>query len=129
MAGREISQELIKRRKESCRKILDVSKKIRYVGIMNKFGRTLAGQLREDVTPLFQPEEARNENFLETMRNELRKNFETSIGKTEYTYTENQKVKILTLSDEDNFYYITIDKDTEDNEVKTIIKTTKALIG
>jgi hypothetical protein len=129
MAGREISQEEIKRRKESCRKILDISKKIRYIGMMNKFGRTLAGQLREGVTPLFQPEEARNENFLETMRNELRKNFETSIGKTEYTYTENQKVKILTLSDEDNFYYITIDKDTEDNEVKTIIKTTKALIG
>ena len=129
MASRELSQERIKENKEKCHKILNLSSKIRYVGIMNKFGRTLAGRLRKDVTPLFQPDEARNENFLEAARNELRKNFEKSIGKTEYTLTENEKVKILTLPNAFNFYYVTLDKETEDQEVKRIIDQIRMIIG
>src|ERR671927_277821 len=89
--------------KEKCNGILAISAHIRYAGIMNRFGRTLAGGLRKGVVPLLKPDEARNQ---------LRRNFEKSIGGTEYTFTENQKVKILTLSSENYFYYITMDKDT-----------------
>lgn len=107
--------------KEKCNGILAISAHIRYAGIMNKFGRTLAGGLRKGVVPLLKPDEARNEYFIEATRNQLRKNFEKSIGETEYTFTENQKVKILTLSSENYFYYITMDKDTPAIEVTRII--------
>jgi hypothetical protein len=130
VTGLESSREETKKYKMDCRTILGLSPNIRYVGIINRFGRTLVGQLRKDVTPLFKTDEARNEFFIEATRNQLRKNFESSIGRTEYTFTENEKVKILTLSNEtNNFYYITFDKDTTSQDVGTIIEMIKRLAG
>ena len=44
------------------------------------------------------------------------------------TLTENEKVKILTLSSEDHFYYITVDKETPINEVMKIAEDIKMLL-
>jgi len=115
--------------REKCNNILAISAHIRYAGIMNRFGRTLAGGLRKGVVPLLKPDEARNEYFIEATRSQLRRNFEKSIGKAEYTFTENEKVKILTLSSEDYFYYITMDKDTPAIEVTRVIDAAKKLVG
>ena len=115
--------------KQKCNNILAISTRIRYAGIMNKFGRTLAGGLRKGVVPLLKPDEARNEHFIEATRNQFRRNFEKSIGREEYTLTENEKVKILTMSSEDHFYYVTLDKETPINEVMKIIEETKTLVG
>jgi len=115
--------------KQKCNNILAISTRIRYAGIMNKFGRTLAGGLRKGVVPLLKPDEARNEHFIEATRNQFRRNFEKSIGREEYTLTENEKVKILTMSSEDHFYYVTLDKETPINEVMKIIEDTKTLVG
>jgi hypothetical protein len=114
--------------KEKCSSILAISPRIRYAGIMNKFGRTLAGGLRKGVVPLLKQDEARNEYFIEATRNQLRKNFERSIGRTEYTFTENEKVKILTIASEEHFHYITMDKDTPANEVIKIIEAARKQI-
>jgi hypothetical protein len=114
--------------KQKCSDVLAISPRIRYAGIINKFGRTLAGRLRKGVTPLLRPDEARNEHFIEATRNELRKNFEKSIGRAEYTFTENEKVKILTIAGEEHFYYITMDKETPANEVMEIIEEAKRLV-
>jgi hypothetical protein len=114
--------------KQECSNILAVSPRIRYAGIINKFGRTLAGGLRKGVVPLLKPDEARNEHFIEATRNQLRKSFEKSIGEEEYTLTENEKVKILTLSSEEYFYYITMDKETSTNDVIKIIDDIQKLV-
>ena len=114
--------------KEKCSSILAISPRIRYAGIMNRFGRTLAGGLRKGVVPLLKQDEARNEYFIEATRNQLRKNFEKSIGKTEYTFTENEKVKILTIASEEHFYYITMDKETPTGEVAKVIEAAKKLV-
>ena len=114
--------------KQECRNILAVSPRIRYAGIINKFGRTLAGGLRKGVVPLLKPDEARNEHFIEATRNQLRKNFEKSIGQELYTLTENEKVKIITMSSEEYFYYVTVDKETPTNEVMKIIYDVQKLV-
>lgn len=114
--------------RENCSSILAISPRIRYAGIMNRFGRTLAGGLRKGVVPLLKQEEARNEYFIEATRNQLRKNFEKSIGKTEHTFTENEKVKILTIASEEHFYYITMDKETPAGEVTKIVEAAKKLV-
>ncbi|HVX02262.1 MAG TPA: hypothetical protein VHA09_03845 [Nitrososphaera sp.] len=113
--------------REKCSSLLAISPRIRYAGVMNKFGRTLAGGLRKGVIPMLKPDEARNEYFIEATRNQLRKSFEQSIGRTEYTLTENEKVKIVTLTNADNFYYLTLDKDTPSAEVSQIIESAKQL--
>lgn len=114
--------------KQKCSNVLAISPRIRYAGIINKFGRTLAGGLRKGVVPLLRPDEARNEHFIEATRNQLRRSFEKSIGLAEYTFTENEKVKILTIAGQEHFYYITMDKDTSANEVMKIIEDVKKLI-
>jgi hypothetical protein len=115
--------------KKECTRVLALSPRIRYAGIMNKFGRTLAGGLRKGVIPLLKPDEARNEYFIEATRSQLRRNFEGSIGRAEYTFTENEKVKILTIAGDEHFYYITMDKDTPEHEVNKIIEDVKKLVG
>src|SRR5262245_9438279 len=114
--------------REKCNSILAISPRIRYAGIMNRFGRTLAGGLRKGVVPLLEQAEARNEYFIEATRNQLRKNFDQSIGKTEYTFTENEKVKILTMASEEHFYYITMDKETAASDVAKIIESAEKLV-
>jgi hypothetical protein len=115
----------IQNHREKCNQILAISSRIRYVGIMNRFGRTIAGGLRKGVVPLLKPDEARNEYFIEATRDQLRRTFEKSIGRTEYTFTENAKVKILTISGAENFYYITMDKETPAPEVTKIIESVR----
>jgi hypothetical protein len=114
--------------KQKCSNVLAISPRVRYAGIINKFGRTLAGGLRKGVVPLLRPDEARNEHFIEATRNQLRRSFEKSIGLSEYTFTENEKVKILTIAGQEHFYYITMDKDTSANEVMKIIEDVKKLV-
>ena len=128
MPGMEPSQEETQKNRQLCRDILALSPKIRYAGILNKFGRTLAGQLRKGVVPLLKPDESRNEHFIEATRDRLRKDFEASIGNTEYTFTENEKVKILTLSNETNFFYITFDKDIDNQEALKVIGLARKLV-
>lgn len=124
MSRPDAEQETRKYR-EKCNSILAISPRIRYAGIMNRFGRTLAGGLRKGVVPLLKQDEARNEYFVEATRNQLRKNFENSIGRTEYTFTENEKVKILTIASEEHFYYITMDKETPAADVLQIVEAAK----
>jgi hypothetical protein len=127
VAYENLSKDKINKYKDNCLTILSLSPKIRYVGIINNFGQTLAGQLRKGVVPLLKPDESRNEHFIEATRNRLRKEFESSIGKTVYTFTENEKVKVIVLSNETNFCYITFDKDTEFTDIMGIIQSTKKL--
>ena len=128
MPNRDQLHEATLKKREYCSKILSISPKIRYAAVMNEFGRTIAGQLRKDVVPLFTPDEARNENYIEATRNCLRKNFDKSIGKTTFTFTENEKVKILVISGETNFCYLTLDKDTKLTEVEPIVDSTRKFI-
>ncbi|SRR5579884_1908114 len=128
MSGRSQKPEDNQKYRENCGDILGISPKIRYAGITNKFGRTLAGRLRQGVIPLLKPDEARNEYFIEATRNELRRSFENSIGPTEYTITENGKVKILTVPSGNIFYYITLDKDTTPAEVSKIVDSVRKLV-
>ena len=47
--------------KNNCRKIISLSTSIRYVGIINEYGRTLAGILKNGVKPMFNRNQVRSE--------------------------------------------------------------------
>ena len=113
--------------KTNCKKILEVSPKIRYVGITNKFGRTIAGQLRIGITPLLKTEEMRNELFVHSMIYNIRKSYEKSIGETEFMFISNENVDILSFYVDELVYYMTIDKDIDKNELYSVIKQTKEI--
>jgi len=109
--------------KEQCLKILKISERIRYAGIINKFGRTLTGKLQNGVKPILTPEQARDERYIEAARRQLRKSLEVSIGKSIFTIEKNENVIFLLIPDvtQDIFYYITINKDTTLSEIGEIL--------
>lgn len=109
---------------DKCIAFLNISEKIRYVGIINRFGRTLSGKLRKNVKPLLSPEQAMNERFIEAMRQQLRNSFESSIGKTIFSVIKNELVTLVLVpskTSDDVLYYVTIDKDVPLDEINNII--------
>jgi hypothetical protein len=128
MEKRDSLKDAIQKNKEKCVKILSLSKRIRYVGMINDFGRTIAGKLRVGMVPLLNTEQAINDHFIEATRNNLRKTFYSVIGNAIYTLTEHEKVIMLTVPTDWGFYYITIDKETDYVEIREIIDKVLKLI-
>ena len=118
----QLAREESIRNKEKCHNILLLSQKIRYVGLINIFGRTVAGQLRPGLVPLLNVEQAINEHFIEATRNQLRKTFDSILGTTLYTLTVNEKVLTLTFPlQSGGYYYITLDNDIGRQELVKLI--------
>jgi len=117
--------------KEKCLSFLNISEKIRYVGIINKFGRTVTGKLKNGIRPLLTPEQARDGRYIESTRQQLRKDLEISIGKSIFTIEKNENVVFLLIPDKfkDYFYYITLEKDTPLVEINDIIDKINEKMG
>ena len=75
---------LLSRYKTKCEKISQISKSIRYVGIINLHGRTLAGKINSGTKPLFSPNQVREEFFAIATSVKLRKKSLSVIGQTNY---------------------------------------------
>lgn len=118
------SREEIHKHKETCENILSISPKIRYVGMINRFGKTIAGNLRKGIRPLFKPEEARDEFFITATRESLRKAFASSLGKNQFTLTIHDRVKLISFSSDTVTFYITVEKDTSYEEIVKIVEAT-----
>lgn len=118
----QLAREESIRNKENCHNLLLLSQKIRYVGMINNFGRTVAGQLRPGLVPLLNVEQAINEHFIEATRNQLRRTFDSTLGTTLYTLTVNEKVLTLTFPTQSGgYYYITVDNDIGMEELVKLI--------
>ena len=118
----QVAREESIRNKENCHKLLLLSQKVRYVGIINNFGKTISGQLRPGLVPLLNVEQAINEHFIEATRNQLRKAFDSTLGPTLYTLTENEKVITLTFPlQSGGYYYITLDNDIGKDDLAKLI--------
>ena len=114
--------EEIRRHKDTCSKILATSPKIRYVGMINIFGKTIAAAIRKGMRPLFKPEEARDEFFLTATRESLRKSFASSLGRNNFTLTVHEKVKIVSFLSDSVIFYITVENDTSYDEIVKIVE-------
>ena len=120
----QVAREDSTRNKENCHKLLLLSQKIRYVGIINNFGKTISGQLRPGLVPLLNVEQAINEHFIEATRNHLRKAFDPALGPTLYTLTVNEKVITLTFPlHSGGYYYVTLDNDIGKDKLAELIES------
>ena len=105
-----------------CKKILEISPKIRYAGITNKFGRTIAGQLRIGIVPLLKPEEMKNELFVYSMIYNIRRSYENSVGGTQFIMIASSTVDIVSFPVKDLIYYITLEKNLAKNELYPLVE-------
>ncbi len=102
--------ETITRYREQCKKILSLSKNIRYVGVMNIYGRTLTGVIKPDLKPLLKPDRAKDEFFLVSTFSALRRNTTGGIGMLNHAVFHHSKVIIVAIPQKDVTFYITINR-------------------
>lgn len=104
-------QEKIVGLRKSCQAISKVSKKIRYVGAINKYGRTMTGILRPDTGPLLSPENTKNEFFLISSLLNMRSSSVRTLGRLDHITIQHEKVYVVLLQSGDHTYYVSVDAD------------------
>jgi ABC-type microcin C transport system duplicated ATPase subunit YejF len=112
--------------RKKCQKIIEVSKSVRYAGVINAYGRTLAGIVRSDVKPLLKSEQIKNEFFILSTLMNLRKDSENAVGKLNFVLLEHQKVSIIIFQKGGMTFYVSIDK--KEKNLTSIISKIKKLI-
>ena len=93
--------------RKQCQKIISISNSIRYVGIINEYGRTISGKIKPGVKPLFSPNQVRTEFSAIATTTKLREKSLTAIGKSNYAILNHKKVIILLVQNKKITYYIT----------------------
>lgn len=118
-------EQIISLRKR-CQKILSTSKSIRYVGVINEYGRTLTGFVKLGVKPLLKAEQVKNEFFIISTLMTLRKNPASAIGKLDYVVLKHEKVIILAFQKNNLTFYVSVDG--KEKGLAKIIPAIKKLI-
>ena len=118
-------ETIIKYRKK-CQEIIQVSKSVRYAGVINVYGRTLTGIVRSDVKPLLKSEQIKNEFFILSTLMNLRKDTTDSVGKLNYVLLEHQKISIVIFQKSDMTFYVSIDR--KEKNINSIISKVKKII-
>ncbi len=109
--------------KKNCQKILNVSNSIRYVGIINEYGRTLSGIIRPGEKPLLNSDQAKSEFFIISTLQTFRKKFSSSLGKLDYLLLKHQKVSVLVFQKNNITLYVSIESNKKNlSNIVTQIK-------
>ena len=99
--------KILKYRKQ-CQTILKLSKNIRYVGVINNYGRTLTGIINPNLKPLLTSEQVKHEFFIISTLFSIRKDNSDSLGKLDHVVLKHSKVNLVVFQKNDIIFYISI---------------------
>ncbi|MDH3501495.1 MAG: hypothetical protein OEL69_03190 [Nitrosopumilus sp.] len=112
--------------RKKCQNIHQISNDIRYVGVVNSYGRTMAGILKPNLKPLIKSEIMKNELFVISSLMTLRKETTSKVGKLDYVLMQHQKISVLIFQKGNVAYYVTINKTAKN--INKIIASIKKMI-
>jgi len=93
-----------------CNSIFEVDEKIRFVGIIDQMGKLIVGDMKKG-TPSLEKNDGSIRLYLGyAINNILRRDFDNVFGKVIYTFSEREKIKLLTIPIEENLLLVSIDK-------------------
>ena len=107
-----------------CDRVFALSPSIRFAGVIDRMGKLIAGGMRAGIQSM---EEDSQKLYLEfALRSEMRKDFDTEFGKTIYSYSEREKIKLASFPlINDHVLRLSMERRESHNEV---IKKTLDLI-
>lgn len=120
--------EQITQYRKKCQSILELSKSIRYVGLVNEYGRTLTGIFRPGLATLLSNEPARNEFFLVSTMLAMRNKASSALGNMDSAIIRHDKVTLVIFQRKEGIYYISINKSITPDAVNQIIIKIKKII-
>ena len=112
--------------RNKCKDIIQLSKNIRYVCVVNDYGRTLTGIIKPNVKPLMKSSIIKNELFIISTLMTLRKESTSVVGKLDYVLLQHQKISILIFQKTNVIYYVTIEK--KEKNLNKIVESIKKII-
>lgn len=121
------SEEIAHYRKK-CQRILIISKLIRYVGLINQYGRTLTGIIRPGTSVILKLGPARNEFFLMSTLFSMRNKVISALGSMDYAIFKHNKVTLIVLQSKEGIYYVSVNKSASPNEIAKLITKIKKVI-
>lgn len=108
-----------------CEEIFSLNTGIRFVGVITRMGKLVAGGMRQGTQSMEQREDS-SKLFLEfALRNEMRKDFDQVFGKTLYSFSERERIKLASFPF--HSYLIRISMENEVDHVN-VIKEILALL-
>ncbi|MDC0036206.1 hypothetical protein OAI97_01910 [Nitrosopumilus sp.] len=118
-------KKIILKYKKQCQSIIQISNNIRYVGVINNYGRTLTGVIKPNLKPLLKSEEVKQEFFIISTLISLRKNAANSLGKLDYIILKHSKVNVIVFQKKDITFYVSINsKEKSLDKIISLIKKT-----
>lgn len=99
--------------RKTCQDAASLSTKIRYVGVINEFGRTLTGALRPGTVPILDKRHTQNEFFIVSSLLNMRSGSVRPLGRLDHMTLQHDKVYIVVIPEGRNIYYVSIDVDVK----------------
>ncbi len=120
--------EQIARYRKNCQEILELSKSIRYVGLINEYGRTLTGIIRPGLKTILSTGPARDEFFIVSTLLTMRNKTSLALGPMDRAIFIHNKVTLVAFQRKEGIYYISMNKGATPDVVNQIIIKIKKII-
>lgn len=125
--GQKWTEQITQYRKK-CQAILELSRSIRYVGLINEYGRTMTGMFRPGLATLLSNEPARNEFFLVSTMLTMRNKASAALGNMDSIILKHDKVTVIIFQRKEGIYYISVNRSITPDAVNKIIAKIKKII-
>src|ERR1044071_8246425 len=107
-----------------CSSIFEIDEKIRFVGMIDQMGKLIVGDMKKGTTSLEKDDGSVRLYLGYAINNILRRDFDNVFGKVLYTFSEREKIKLLTIPMKDNILLISMDISSDHTElIKKILST------
>jgi hypothetical protein len=108
-----------------CDAIFVLSPNIRFAGVVNKMGTLVAGGMGQNVKSMEDKGDSSKLYLESAIRSEMRKDFDKEFGKTIYSFSERENIKVASFPlHNDNLLRVSIEKQEQSHEkiIENILK-------
>jgi hypothetical protein len=94
-----------------CKKVFAVDPAVRFAGVIDRMGKLVAGGMREGIKPLESIKDMDRLYIELALRAAMRKEFDREFGKTIYSFSERERIKMATFPlSKDAFLLISLER-------------------
>ena len=101
---------------EACKKILQIPK-VRFVGVLNKMGKRIAGGFREGVISYLEDKQNQMMYVQLTLEYLMRRDFDEGLGPIDYIASRRGKVTMISIPTKEYLILISADRDINVEEI------------
>ena len=111
-----MSSDEISKLEQACQKVLGLPK-IRFVGVINRMGRKIAGNFKEGVMSLL-PDMENQKMYVQLMLEYMmRKDFDEGLGSIDYIVSRRKNVSMISIPTKEYLVLISAERDVDAQDI------------